>query len=189
MKDLVCGFVSASEISPTFNNSFVISICFKVSSDRTGTCICTDIAVSACYFCILKYYASFIEYTAPVFLECWTCNGSLQVPYRVIQDCCLDYFLWIVLGRVDGPITFCFIYLNTCQIHLYREGMVAAVWKLKNIPRDGTFCHFQARLEVRTKGQWAQLSEFESYKNKAQVVLRVSKDLRQVKIKIFLFWR
>ena len=66
MKDLVCGFVSASEISPTFNNSFVISICFKVSADRTGTCICTDIAVSACYFCILKYYAPFIEYTASI---------------------------------------------------------------------------------------------------------------------------
>ena len=32
---------------------------------------------------------------------------------------------------------------------------MAAVWELKNIPRDGTFCHFQALLEVRTKEQWA----------------------------------
>ena len=34
--------------------------------DRTGTCICMDVAVLACYFCILKYYAPFIEYTASI---------------------------------------------------------------------------------------------------------------------------
>ena len=37
--------------------------------DRTGICICTDIAISAYYFfCILKYYAPFSAFTADILL-------------------------------------------------------------------------------------------------------------------------
>ena len=121
------------------------------NDDRTGICICMDIAISAYYFCILKILCTFYWIYSQYSDKCWTCNGSLQVPYRVIQDCCLDYFLWSLLGRVNRPITYCFIYLDTCRNHLYCEGMVAAVWRLKNIPRDGTTCHFQAQLEVRNR--------------------------------------
>ena len=59
-----------------------------------------DIAISAYYFCILKILCTLYWIYSQYSDKCWTCNGSLQVPYRVIQDCCLDYFLWSLLGRV-----------------------------------------------------------------------------------------
>ena len=39
-----------------------------LGSDRTGICICTHIAISAYYFCILKYYAPFSAFTADILL-------------------------------------------------------------------------------------------------------------------------
>ena len=129
--------------------------CKSDIGDRTGICICMDIAISAYYFCILKILCTLYWIYSQYSDKCWTCSRSLQVPYRVIQDCCLDYFLQSLLGRVSRPITYCFIYLDTCRNHLYHEGMVAVVYRLKNIPRDGTTCHFQALLEVRIRQQWA----------------------------------
>ena len=40
----------------------------SLRGDRTGICICTDIAISAYYFCILKYYAPFSAFTADILL-------------------------------------------------------------------------------------------------------------------------
>lgn len=34
--------------------------------DRTGICLCTDMAILDYYFRILKYYATFIEFTADI---------------------------------------------------------------------------------------------------------------------------
>ena len=76
----------------------------KSSDDRTGICVCMDIAISAYYFCILKILCTLYWIYSQYSDKCWTCNGSLQVPYRVIQDCCLDYFLWSLLGRVSREI-------------------------------------------------------------------------------------
>ena len=64
-----------------------------IAADRTGICICMDIAISAYYFCILKILCTLYWIYSQYSDKCWTCN-------RVIQDCCLIYFLWSLLGRV-----------------------------------------------------------------------------------------
>ena len=62
-----------------------------LNGDRTGICVCTDIAISAYYFCILKILCTLYWIYSQYSDKCWTCNESLQVPYRVIQDS-----VWII---------------------------------------------------------------------------------------------